>query len=65
MQKDFGLKIILLDRGYNPKKKFIGIAPNASYAKNRSWPKAYADKLTERLTKYFNVVYLHRGQVGV
>ena len=52
----------LMKRGYDLKKPFVSISPNASMAKNRSWPMEYMQELRQRLSKDFNVVYIHRGE---
>jgi len=49
-------------RGYDVKKPFVSISPNASMAKNRSWPMEYMQELKQRLSRDYNVVYIHRGE---
>jgi len=52
----------LIKRGYDPHKPFVSISPNASMAKNRSWPMQYTRKLMNLLQKDFNMVYIHRDE---
>lgn len=60
-EKHWGYKD-LMKRGYNPNKPFISVSPNASWAKNRSWPISYFQKLKAMLQKDYNVVYIHRDE---
>ncbi len=60
-EKAWGYKD-LLRRGYSPNKPFVSVSPDASFAKNRSWPIPYFKKLRDLLQDDFNVVYIHRGE---